>query len=101
VSASLSRGMLSSFGLSGRCFVQLDVLSEAVGCRRLASKWIERGGAEQVAEVLAAPSEGIDALKDPGLRRVRRLAVVSVKSMMLSGCVVLLSTAFPGLRRRA
>jgi len=77
VSASLSRGMLSSFGLSGRCFVQLDVLSEAVGCRRLASKWIERGGAEQVAEVLAAPSEGIDALKDPGLRRVRRLAVVS------------------------
>jgi len=26
--------------------------------------------------VLAAPSEGIDALKDPGLRRLRRLTVV-------------------------
>jgi len=43
----------------------------------LASKWIERGGAGQVAEVLAAPNEGIVALKDPGLRRVRRLSVVS------------------------
>jgi len=28
-------------------------------------------------------------------------ALTSVKSMMLSGCVVFLSTAFPGLRRRA
>lgn len=43
----------------------------------MASKWIVRGGAGQVAEVCAAPNEGIFALEDPGSRRVKRLAVVS------------------------
>jgi len=46
-----------------------------------------------------------DAAQGAPTRQSKKLAgyqrVPTVKSMMLSGCVILLGTAFPGLRRRA